>query len=73
MLKAFSPVLCSQIMNQLIRIVDATLVMTGHVTMLGISWWSEIGGGYRTIQRFFKEGHNWSKWRWLLIKQHLEV
>ncbi|MCK4492688.1 MAG: transposase [Methylococcales bacterium] len=56
-----------------ICIVDATLAMTGRVTMLGISRWSEKGGSYRTVQRFFKEGHNWSQLRWLLIKQHLEA
>ncbi|MCK5728348.1 MAG: transposase [Methylococcales bacterium] len=48
-------------------------LQTGRVMMLGISRWSEKGGSYRTVQRFFKEGHNWSKWRWLLIKQHLEA
>ena len=70
-LEALSPALCSRTMKQLILIVDATLAMTGRMTMLGISRWTEKGGSYRTVQRFFKEGHNWSKWRWLLIKQHL--
>ena len=72
-LEALRPALCSRTMNQLICIVDATLAMTGRVTMLGISRWSEKGGSYRTVQRFFKEGHNWSQLRWLLIKQHLEA
>lgn len=42
--------------------------MTGRVTMLGISRWTEKGGSYRTIQRFFGEAHDWAKLRWLLIK-----
>lgn len=29
------------------------LVMTGRVTMLGISRWTGQGGSYRTIQQFF--------------------
>ena len=70
-LETLSPALCSRTMNQLILIVEATLAMTGRVTMLGISRWTEKGGSYRTVQRFFKEGHNWSSVRWLLIKQHL--
>ena len=70
-LDVLSPTLCSRTMKQLILIVEATLAMTGRVTMLGISRWTEKGGSYRTVQRFFKEGHNWSSVRWLLIKQHL--
>lgn len=45
--------------------------MTGRVTMLGISRWTEIGGIYRTVQRFFKEKIDWSNLSWLLIEQHL--
>lgn len=70
-LEALSPALCTRTMKQLVLIVEATLAMTGRVTMLGISRWTEKGGSYRTVQRFFKESHNWSKLRWLLIKQHL--
>jgi putative transposase len=70
-LDVLRPALCSRTMRQLILIVDATLAMTGRVTMLGISRWTEIGGSYRTVQRFFKGEYNWSKLRWLLIKQHL--
>jgi putative transposase len=45
-------------MNQLIVIVEAMLAMTGGVTMLGIFRWTEKGGSYRTLQRFFKEEHD---------------
>ncbi|NOQ37128.1 MAG: transposase [Methylococcaceae bacterium] len=72
-LEALSPALCSRTMNQLIVIVEATLAMTGRVTMLGISRWTEKGGSYRTLQRFFKEEHDWAQLRWLLIKQHLGI
>lgn len=47
--------------------------MTGRVTMLGISRWTEKGGSYRTVQRFFGEKHDWAKLRWLLIKSHYGV
>ena len=70
-LEVLSPALCSRTMKQLILIVDATLAMTGRVTMLGISRWTETGGSYRTVQRFFNEKIDWSKLSWLLIKQHL--
>jgi putative transposase len=36
--------------------IEAVLAMTGRVTMLGISRWTEEGGSYRTVQRFFNTG-----------------
>jgi hypothetical protein len=47
------------------------LAMTGRVTMLGLSRWTEKGGSYRTIQRFFNTVINWRKLHWLLIRPHL--
>lgn len=60
-------------MNQLTLIVEATLAMTGRVTMRGISRWTEKGGSERSVQRFFKEPLDWGKLRWLLMKQHLGI
>ena len=39
--------------RQLLVINQSLLVMTGRVTMLGISRWAEPGESYRTMQRFF--------------------
>jgi hypothetical protein len=47
------------------------LAMTGRVTMLGISRWTEKGGSYRTIQRFFNSPIMWAKVNWFLIRHHL--
>jgi hypothetical protein len=47
------------------------LAMTGRVTMLGISRWTEKGGSYRTIQRFFNSSIMWAKVNWFLIRHHL--
>ena len=58
MIETLSPALCSRTMKQLILIVEATLVMSGRVTMLGISRWTEKGGSERTVQRFFSEHQN---------------
>jgi len=35
------------------RLIPALLTMTGRVTMFGIARWTEKGGSYRTIQRFY--------------------
>lgn len=45
--------------------------MTGRVTMLGISRWSEKGGSYRTVQRLFSASIPWAKVMWLFFRQHL--
>ncbi len=53
LLQHLSPCLDKTTIRQLSRIVPAMLAMTGRVTMLGISRWTEKGGSYRTVQRFF--------------------
>ena len=58
-------------LRQLNCIVPAMLAMTGRVTMLGISRWTEQGGSYRTIQRFFNSPIVWAKVNWFLIQRHL--
>ncbi len=47
--------------KRLVLVVLAMLAMTGRMTMLGISRWTEEGGSYRTIQRLFNTKMNWSQ------------
>ncbi len=58
-------------LRQLNCIVPAMLAMTGRMTMLGISRWTEKGGSYRTIQRFFNTIIPWATVNWFFIRQHL--
>lgn len=58
-------------LRQLNSIVAAMLAMTGRVTMLGISRWTEEGGSYRSIQRFFNSAIPWATMNWFLIRHHL--
>ena len=69
-LSALGPHLGPRTLNQLALVVEAVLAMTGRVTMLGLSRWTEKGGSYRTVQRFFKEKIDWPVLRWQLVKQH---
>jgi len=39
--------------------------------MLGLSRWSEKGGSYRTITRFFHTEIDWKSINWFFIKKHL--
>ena len=45
--------------------------MSGRVTMRGISRWTNKGGSYRTLQRFFSAPMNWLTLPWVLIRHHL--
>jgi hypothetical protein len=71
LLQCLAPVLTPTTRRQFSRIILALLAMTGRVTMLGISRWTEPGGSYRTVQRFFNTAVDWSQVHWLLIKTHL--
>jgi putative transposase len=58
-------------LRQLNHIVPALLAMTGRVTMLGLSRWTEKGGSYRTIQRFYNTTIKWASVNWFFIRHHL--
>ena len=70
-LQCLSQCLDKTTLRQLSCIVPAMLAMTGRVTMLGISRWTEKGGSYRTIQRFFNSPIMWAKVNWFFIRHHL--
>jgi hypothetical protein len=52
-------------------LVEGMLAMTGRVTMRGLSRWTEHGGSYRTLQRFFNTKLSRGRVHWLVIRQHL--
>src|SRR6266516_3597521 len=58
-------------LRQCSRIVAALLVMTGRVTMLGISRWAGPGGSYRTVQRCFSHALPWAMLFWVFFRQHI--
>jgi hypothetical protein len=51
--QCLQPLLAGTTLKQFSLIAFAMLVMTGRVTMLGMSRWAGKGGSYRTVQRFF--------------------
>jgi hypothetical protein len=53
------------------RITLALLVMTGRITMLGLSRWAGQGGSYRTVQRLFATVLPWAMLFWVFFRQHL--
>src|SRR5215470_16392682 len=65
------PSLPSTTWRQLSRIALALLVMTGRVTMLGLSRWAGKGGSYRTVQRFFSTAIPWAILFWVFFRHHV--
>jgi hypothetical protein len=49
----------------------AMLVMTGRITMLGLSRWAGPGGSYRTVQRFFSTVIPWATLCWEFFRHHM--
>ena len=47
------------------------VVMTGRVTMLGLSRWAGPGGSYRTVQRFFATVMPWAVLFWVCFRHHV--
>lgn len=70
-LQCLSQCLDKTSLRQLSCIVPGLLAMSGRVTMLGLSRWSEPGGSYRTIQRFYNSTIIWAKVNWIFIRHHL--
>jgi putative transposase len=59
LLLKLQPVLPKTTCRQLAHIIVAMLTMTGRITQRGISRWTDKGGSYRTIQRFFQTQIDW--------------
>ena len=58
-------------LRQCSLMASAMLVMTGRVTMLGMSRWTGPGGSYRTVQRFFSTVIPWATLFWVFFRHHL--
>ncbi|MEA3469104.1 MAG: transposase [Thermodesulfobacteriota bacterium] len=72
-LNCLHPLLDTTTYRQLQVISQTLLMMTGRITMLGISRWAEgKGGSYLTIQRFFTKDIPWSSLNWAVAKVFLK-
>jgi putative transposase len=71
LLQCLQPYLPATTLRQFSRIARALLVMTGRITMLGISRWAGKGGSYRTVQRWFSTVLPWAMLFWVFFRQHV--
>ena len=68
LLQAIAPLLGKTTLRQMRQVIFGMLVISGRKTMLGISRWTEKGGSYRTIQRFYHTLLPWEAIQWLFFR-----
>ncbi|MGD0613392.1 MAG: transposase [Anaerolineales bacterium] len=71
LLQCIAPLISKTTLRQLSRIILGMLMMTGRVTMLGISRWTDKGGSYRTIQRLYHTQIPWTDVLWTFFQKWL--
>jgi len=71
LLQCFAPYVSKTTLRQMSVIIPAMISMSGRVTMRGISRWTDKGGSYRTVQRFFHTIMPWSLLFWLFFRHQL--
>jgi hypothetical protein len=59
LLQTIAPLLEKTIFRQMSQVIFGMLVASGRITMLGLSRWTEKGGSYRTVQRFYHSAVSW--------------
>ena len=71
LLQNIAPLLEPVTFRQMSQIIFTMLVITGRVTMLGLSRWTDKGGSYRTIQRWYHTALPWEALYWLFFVHNL--
>ncbi len=69
LLQTIAPLLEPTTVRQLSQVLFGMLVISGRLTMLGLSRWTEKGGSYRTIQRLYHRVLPWNAIHWLFFRQ----
>jgi putative transposase len=67
LLQNIAPLFEKTTLRQLSQAIFGILVASGRITMLGLSRWTEKGGSYRTIQRFYHSSLPWQAIQWLFF------
>ena len=71
LLQNIAPVVCSTVLKQMSQVIYALLISNGRITMLEVSRWTERGGSYRTIQRWYHTKLVWLQIMWILFTSQL--
>lgn len=68
LLQAIAPVVSKTTLRQMSHVLYGMLVASGRITMLGLARWTEKGGSYRTIQRWYYAELSWKAIHWLMFR-----
>ena len=71
LLQTIAPVVSATVLKQMSHVIYGLLISTGRITMLEISRWTECGGSYRTIQRWYHSRLVWLQIMWILFTSQL--
>jgi putative transposase len=71
LLQTIAPVVSVTILKQMSQVIYGLLISNGRITMLEISRWTERGGSYRTIQRWYHSQLLWLQSMWILFTSQL--
>lgn len=69
LLQTIAPLVEQTTLRQLSQVVFGMLVVSGRITLLGLSRWTEKGGSYRTIQRLYHTVLPWNAIQWLFFRK----
>ena len=69
LLQNIAPLVEKTTFRQMSQVIFGMLVASGRITMLGLSRWTEKGGSYRTIQRFYHSVLPWNAIQWLFFRK----
>lgn len=71
LLQTIATLLEKKTLRQMRQVVFGMLVISGRITMLGLSRWTEKDGSYRTIQRLYQTALPWEAIQWLFFEKRL--
>ena len=70
LLQNIAPLLEKTSFRQLSQVIYGMLAISGRISMLGLSRWTEKGGSYRTIQRLYHRELSWRAIQWMFFQKH---
>lgn len=71
LLQIIQPLLSKTSLRHMSHVIYGLLVTTRRVTMLEISRWTEDGGSYRTLQRWYHTSLPWLELMWSFFRHQL--
>ena len=71
LLHCLTPYVSNTTLRQMKHIVFAVLCIPDRVTMLSIARWTERGGSYRTVQRWYHTPLDWATILWTMVQVYL--